>query len=80
MYEYGIENFGLNQAQEYFLEIHGILNQLARNVNLGRCASEYAPSLKRFSHKSHTIFYFTSNEGVFIIRILGQRMDYHKNL
>ena len=80
IYEYGIENYGLGQAQDYFLGLHDLFQTLAENVNLGRDASEFFPSLKRFMHKSHMIFYLHSNSGVFIVRTLKQSMDYEQHL
>jgi len=80
MFEYGIETFGIIQAQKYFYGIHDVLQVLAENTNLGRDASEFTPSLKRFSYKSHTIFYLNTTIGIFVIRVLGQSMDYNKNL
>ena len=80
MYEFGISKFGLIQAQKYFFEMHETFELLGRNVNLGRDTSEYIDCLERFSFKSHTIFYFKSLDGIYIIRVLSQRMNYEQNL
>ena len=80
MYEYGIETFGLKQAKVYLLGIHDLFQILADNVSLGRDASEFIFSLKRFSYKSHTIFYLTTDIDILIVRIINQSMDYEKNL
>ena len=80
MYEYGIERFGLKQAQEYLFGIHDIFQVLSDNINLGRDASEFVFSLKRFSYKSHTIFYLAADIDILIVRVLNQSMDYENNL
>ncbi|WP_299252931.1 type II toxin-antitoxin system RelE/ParE family toxin [uncultured Aquimarina sp.] len=80
MYEYGIETFGLKQAKGYLLGMHTLFQVLADNTNLGRDASEFILSLKRFSYKSHTIFYLATDIDILIIRVLNQSMDYEKNL
>lgn len=80
MYEYGIESFGFKQAQTYLLGIHTLFNVLADNANLGRDASEFILSLKRFSYKSHTIFYLATDIDIFIVRVLNQSMDYESNV
>lgn len=80
MYEYGIETFGLKQAKSYLLGIHDILQILADNVHLGRDASEFILSLKRFSYKSHTIFYLATDIDILVVRVLNQSMDYETNL
>ena len=80
IYEYGIENFGLDQAQKYMLGLHELFQSLSDNVDLGRDASEFFLSLKRFTYKSHMIFYLQSDSGVFIVRTLSQSMDYEQHL
>ncbi|WP_106794210.1 type II toxin-antitoxin system RelE/ParE family toxin [Aquimarina sp. Aq78] len=80
MYEYGIETFGLKQAKGYLLGMHTLFQILADNTNLGRDASEFILSLKRFSYKSHTIFYLATDIDILIVRVLNQSMDYEKNL
>jgi toxin ParE1/3/4 len=80
MYEFGIYKFGLSQAQEYFIGMHEAFEVLAKNRDLGRDASEFIDGLKRFSFKAHTIFYLHTASGIFIIRVLSQRMDYERNL
>lgn len=80
MYEYGIETFGLKQAQAYLFGIHDIFQVLSDNSNLGRDASEFIMTLKRFSYKSHTIFYLATDIDILIVRVLNQSMDCEKNL
>ncbi len=80
MYEFGIYKFGLSQAQRYFYAMHEAFEILSENMNLGRDASEFIEDLKRFSFKAHTIFYMHTASGIFILRILSQRMDYERNL
>ncbi|MFD2562323.1 type II toxin-antitoxin system RelE/ParE family toxin [Aquimarina rubra] len=80
MYEYGIETFGLKQAKGYLLGMNTLFHVLADNTNLGRDASEFILSLKRFSYKSHTIFYLATDIDILIVRVLNQSMDYEKNL
>lgn len=80
IYEYGIETFGLQQAQDYSMQLHDIFEKLAQNDSLGRDASEYKPFLKRFNFKEHSIFYMATDTHVFIVRILGQKQDLGRHL
>lgn len=80
MYQFGILKFGLLQAQKYFLEMHDVFQVLHENADLGRDASEYIEDLKRFAFKAHTLFYLQTTSGIFILRVLSQRMDYEQNL
>jgi toxin ParE1/3/4 len=80
MYEFGISKFGLLQAQKYFFEMHDTFELLSTNRDLGRDASQYINELKRFTFKSHTLFYMISTDTVFIVRVLSQKMDSEFNL
>ena len=80
LFEYGIHQFGLTQAQAYFFGMHEIFRILAKNSDLGRDASEYSVSLKRFTYEAHTIFYAHSISGILIVRVLSHRMDYKQHL
>ena len=80
MYEYGIEIFGLKQAQKYLLGMHTVFQILADNANLGRDASGFVLLLKQFSYKSHTIFYLVTDIDILIVRVLNQSMDYENKL
>ena len=57
MYEYGIEKFGLNQAKAYLIGLHDLFQTLTEDSEIGRDASEFYTSLKRFVYKSHMVFY-----------------------
>jgi len=80
MYEFGVSKFGLLNAQKYFFGMHDVFQVLDDNIELGRDASEFIKDLKRFTYKTHTIFYLITTDGIFILRVLSQRMDYKYNL
>ena len=80
IYEFGVYKFGFAQAQNYFLGMHEVFQVLNENIDLGRDASEFITDLKRFSYKAHTIFYLITANGIFILRVLNQHMDYERNL
>lgn len=80
LYEFGIYKFGFSHAQQYFFAMNEAFEVLAKNIDLGRDASEFIVDLKRFSFKAHTIFYLQTSGGIFIIWVLSHRMDYEHNL
>ncbi len=79
-YEYGITTFGLQHAQTYLLTLHNHFQALADSLYLDRDASEFAPDLKRFSYKSHIVFYLHTDIGILIIRVLSHHMDFGRHL
>lgn len=81
IYKYGIKIFGNQQAQKYLNSIESILNELASRKELARDASMFAKNLKYYRFKSHVIFYvFDELDEIFIIRVLGKRMDFIQHL
>lgn len=80
IFEFGIKQFGLNQAQTYLLDLHNIFDTLAEQSFIGQDASEIAPGLKRLIYKSHMVFYFSTDYGAHILRVLHQSMDYQRHL
>jgi toxin ParE1/3/4 len=78
--EYTIERFGIEQARRYRDDLRACFDQLLDNPRLGRRAEEFSPGLRRYEHKSHTIFYRTDDSDLFIVRVLHHRMDLARHL
>ncbi|WP_031425437.1 type II toxin-antitoxin system RelE/ParE family toxin [Flavimarina sp. Hel_I_48] len=78
--DYTLETWGESQTHDYVSELFQLLQTLAESPEIGRSASEYAPSLKRYNFKSHTVFYEPTKNGIFVVRILGQRQDFKRHL
>jgi len=78
--DYTIEAFGLERARDYRDGLGDCFQRLADNPNLGRNADEFLPELKRYSHRSHEVFYLVLQPGVFIVRVLHGRMDIERHL
>ena len=77
IYKFGIKTFGLEPAKEYLKSIENFLEELAIRPELARDASMFARNLKYYRFKSQVIFYvFDESNKIFVIRILGKRMDF----
>ena len=61
-------------------ELEGCFKSLSGNPRLGRSAELLAPGLRRFEHRSHTVFYTEDVYGVLIVRILHAGMDAPRHL
>lgn len=73
--DYSIDRFGIKQARRYRDGLETCFQTLAQNPELGRSAEQLAPSLRRFEHQSHIVFYIPEDFGVLIVRILHENMD-----
>lgn len=78
--DYTLETWGESQTHDYVTELLEFLRTLADSPEIGRSAFEYAPLLKRYNFKAHTVFYEPTKNGIFIVRILGQRQDFKRHL
>ncbi|WP_312629223.1 type II toxin-antitoxin system RelE/ParE family toxin [Scandinavium sp.] len=80
VYEYTFRQFGPQQADSYTNQLDAILTLLAKNPHMGRDVSEIVEGIRRHEHSHHAIFYQTMDDGIFIIRILHQKMNPHLHL
>lgn len=81
IYKYGRKYFGPEPAATYLYGFELFLQELADRPELAGDASKMAASLKYYNYKAHVIFYLFENEKeIFIIRILGKRMNFIEHL
>jgi len=79
--KYTIKEFGERQSLKYAHGLKQVLEELANNPELGRrYVAVKNQMLLRHRYKSHVIFYFIDQTGIFIVRILGGMMDFPKHL
>ena len=72
--DYTLRTWGEVQAARYMNELEACCQMLAENPRIGRRCEYIRPGLRRMEHDKHVVFYREKPEGVFISRILHQRM------
>lgn len=79
--KYTIKEFGENQSLKYAHGLKEVLGELANNPELGRrYVAVKNQMLLRYRYKSHIIFYYIDTKGIFIVRILGGKMNFPMHL
>lgn len=79
--KYIIEKLGEGQSLNYAQGFKTILADLGNNPELGkRYVAVKDKMLSRCRYKAHVIFYYVENGKIFIVRVLGGRMDFPKHL
>lgn len=79
--KYTIKEFGENQSLKYAHGLKEVLGELANNPELGRrYVAVKNQMLLRYRYKSHIIFYYIDTKGIFIVRILGSKMNFPMHL
>ena len=81
IYKYGIKFFGKDQGSNYLQELENFLIELADRPELAKDANSISNALKYYNFKAHVIFYtFDSENEIFIVRVLGKRMNFLEHL
>ena len=78
--DYGYATFGVAKAREYGEALEHRFEQLAESPAMGVQADEIANGLRRFKQGSHWIFYVEQADGIFVARVLHERMDFVRHL
>ena len=71
---YTLRRWGEDQTIRYIDDLEECCEQLAHNPALGRACDDIRPGLRRMEHGRHVVFYRQEAGGVFVFRILHQRM------
>jgi toxin ParE1/3/4 len=77
---YGVEAFGVYQAEAYHSGLKRTFELLADFPLMGPRADLFAPGMHRFRFQSHFIFYVPNTDHIFIRAILPTRMDIRPDL
>ena len=80
IYLYGIEHFGLNQAERYSEILHAKIDTIAENPSFGSDYGFVRDGLRRYESVSHAIYFQRIAGGVRVLRILHGRMDPGRHL
>jgi toxin ParE1/3/4 len=70
---------GALPAEKYVLGLHEAFRRLAEFPDIGRDARHIRPGYFRMEVASHTVFYRKTDEGILIIRVLHERMDFARH-
>lgn len=75
--KYTLKTCGLAQRNRYLKQLDDAFELLGKTPTLGTTCDEVFPDYRKFLQGSHLIFYkLHTVHGIFIVRILHQRMDY----
>ncbi|HUX45344.1 MAG TPA: type II toxin-antitoxin system RelE/ParE family toxin [Terracidiphilus sp.] len=72
--DYTLDTWGAGQAYYYLDSLGACFQQLAHTPEMGRTCDAVRPGYRRIEHEKHIVFYRIEGDGIFISRILHQRM------
>ncbi|SDQ88801.1 toxin ParE1/3/4 [Rhizobiales bacterium GAS191] len=80
IWDYTAATWSVAQAEAYIRQIQRSFEMLADDPRRGRNCEDIRAGYRRFRTGSHFIFYRTLEDGVDIVRILHQSMDFEQHL
>lgn len=80
IWDYSADLWSVAQADAYILGIKLALDTIGATPRRGRVYRGRSREYRRFSVGSHVIFYREAPEGVAVVRILHQSMDFDRHL
>ena len=75
IWDYTLEQWGMQQAERYFAALFTCFDDLARNPQMGRQRDDVMPGFRSFPQGRHVVFYEIDQAGIEIIGIVHQSAD-----
>ena len=73
---YSYENWGEPQADKYHDQLDAAFTLIAENPAIGAACDDVREGYRKYTVNRHLIMYRTSKTTLYIIRVLGEEMDY----
>ncbi|MDP3174167.1 MAG: type II toxin-antitoxin system RelE/ParE family toxin [Phenylobacterium sp.] len=80
IWDYTEATWGRSQAETYIRDLQRVIESAAEHPRLGRASDDIRAGYFRRTAGSHVVFYRLNAEGVEVVRILHQSMDFDRNL
>ena len=80
IWDYTAARWSEGQAERYIRDLWQAIETVAHDPRKGRACDGIRPGYRKYLVGVHVLFYRMFNDGVEIVRILHQRMDFDKHL
>jgi toxin ParE1/3/4 len=80
IWEYTADRWGIDQAERYVRTLQFAVETIARDPQKGRSCDDIRQGYRKYRVGSHVPFYRVTPQGVDIVRVLHQRMDFSQHL
>jgi toxin ParE1/3/4 len=79
IWDYTLQQWGINQAERYFAALFDCFEDLTRNPNIGKPRDDVLPGTRSFPQGRHVIFYELDHAGIEILGIVHQSADIERH-
>jgi len=80
IWDYTVDRWGLEQAESYVRQLWERIESLATHPAIGQECSHIRPGYHKIPCGSHVLFYRLTAEGIDVVRILHERMDFERHI
>jgi toxin ParE1/3/4 len=80
IWDHTADRWGLDQAETYTRQLWKDIATVADRPSLGRECTEVRRGYRMYPSGSHVLFYRHTAEGIDVVRILHERMDYERHI
>ncbi len=80
IWDYSADRWGLAQAETYIRQLWNDIAAVADRPSLGAKCPEVRRGYRKYPSGSHVVFYRLVAEGIDVVRILHERMDYERHI
>ena len=80
IWDYTLEEWGVDQAEKYVRELWGDMQKQAFDHSFSIDIGDVRSGFRKVRSGSHVIFFKLLDDGIDVIRILHQRMDFDRHL
>ena len=75
IWQYSFETWGKEQANDYLLGLHDMLQKTAEMPTLGMSADHVLEGVFKRPYRHHMIYYRYTDETLLVMRLAHERMD-----
>jgi toxin ParE1/3/4 len=80
IWDYTVDRWGFDQAETYTRQLWKDITMVADRPSLGRECPEVRRGYRVYPSGSQVLFYRQTTDGIDVIRILHERMDYERHV
>ena len=80
IWDYTLLEWGVEQAEKYVRELWSTMERAARDPTTSIDIGDVRRKYRKSRAGSHVIFFKVTDDGIDVVRILHQRMDFERHL
>ncbi|NOQ41214.1 MAG: type II toxin-antitoxin system RelE/ParE family toxin [Desulfuromusa sp.] len=80
IWDYTLSEWGIDQTEKYLRELWAMMQKQVIDPSTSVDISDVRKGYRKIRSGSHVIFFKLTGEGIDVVRILQQRMDFERHL